>query len=694
MNRHDSKKLPRLLPMLIALVCLFCALSGTASAAETVIAVGGEWAEGDVLIVHEDVYASGAYIINDTWLYDNYGWDDTISCLAPGRYTVSGLSNTNSATSTNGNGTCRLGWVDIYVPHGGRTETPIAFRVAGGSGTKADPYVPDFVYPTTDGFSVAFNGGQGSTGTMQPVADVSGEYELPACGFYAPTGKEFAGWKVNNTGDLLQPGSTIQVTANITLYAQWTMVDYTLTVSNGTATFNGVTASSLTGLHYGDTVSITAAAPEAGKAFDQWNTNHAGTFGNRYEATTTFTMPARNESIWVRYKDAIETCSHHDGEIVCYAWDGNAPLPDTAGSYFLTQDVVLTSPWEVPQGLTSLCLHEHKITMAGDGPAIHVGNGATLLLLASNQNWSFEGNTLQHAEGADGCGVQVDGGSFQLEIARIISNEGGGIVVNSGSVKLTNRCAILNNGSAAALGGGVQINGGSVLFDGGYFRNNTALAGGGVYVNGGTFTACLGELNNGNTAALGSDVYVASGEFCIYDRPSIGSVYLASGQKITVTGTLNYTYAMTVEMQDHSGIITSGLKNRGSIARFAAADENHQIIEGAGSEAFLLFTPPAFGEPDFILPADITAIGESAFEGNASMAVVYVPGESASIGKDAFKNCSGLLQIRLPKDCTFDGNPFDGCTNLMAIYASEGGYTQTWAQNNGIPFSTAVDQNP
>ena len=47
MNRHDSKKLPRLLPMLIALVCLFYALGGTASAAETVIAVGGEWAEGD-----------------------------------------------------------------------------------------------------------------------------------------------------------------------------------------------------------------------------------------------------------------------------------------------------------------------------------------------------------------------------------------------------------------------------------------------------------------------------------------------------------------------------------------------------------------------------------------------------------------------------------------------------------------------
>ena len=691
MNRHDSKKLPRLLPMLIALVCLFCALSGTASAAETVIAVGVTYAVGDTVVMP-----------GETWFLE----DDspaTPKDRDAGSYPVLEVTK-NNPTYSQGKiqlqGEAFFGTypIDIYVtkPADKKADDPIGFRIKSGSGTEADPYAFEFVYdsaaPTT--FTVSFNS-NGAASSKSPETGVSGSYTLPSNPFSWPGNDphDFLGWRVDSadSGTIYQPGDVIQVTANVTLYAQWQKRTLTLTVSDGTATFNGVTASTLTGLYAGDVVTLTANEPPSGQVFQNWDTDY-GSFSSRTAETTTFTMPGRDAHPWVNYKDAIETCSHHDGEIICYAWEGNSPLPSTPGNYFLTQDVTLTSTWEVPAGTTALCLHNHKIIMAGDGPAIHVGNGATLLLLASNQIWD-ERNTLQHAAGASGCGVQVDGGSFTLEIARILNHDGGGLVVNSGSAKIGYRSHIGNNGNGGTLGGGVIINGGSVVMDdGAKISGNTALLGGGVYLNGGSFTAIYGECFN-NTAVFGSGVFVADGSFNIRYWPMIGSVYLASGKKINVTGKLEFTDPITVSMQDRSGVITSGLQNRGSIARFAAADENHQIIEGTGGEAFLLFTPPAFGEPDFILPADITAIGESAFEGNASMAVVYVPGESASIGKDAFKNCSGLLQIRLPKDCTFDGNPFDGCTNLMAIYASEGGYTQTWAQNNGIPFSTAVDQN-
>lgn len=188
---------------------------------------------------------------------------------------------------------------------------------------------------------MSFNNNGGSA-QMSAMNGLNGEYTLPQSTMVAPSGYVFSGWKVNNTGDLLQPGATITVTADVTLYAQWTQQVYTLEVSNGTATFNGVTASTLTGLHYGDIVSITAAEPEPGQLFDQWNTYNGGTFGDRSQPTTTYTMPARNGSIWVRYKDAIETCKHHDGEIVCYAWDGSAPLPDTSGCYFLTKKAICT----------------------------------------------------------------------------------------------------------------------------------------------------------------------------------------------------------------------------------------------------------------------------------------------------------------------------------------------------------------
>ena len=56
---------------------------------------------------------------------------------------------------------------------------------------------------------------------MADVTNIAGEYALPQCGFTAPEGKEFAGWKVNGQGDLLQPGEKINVTSNIELVAQW-----------------------------------------------------------------------------------------------------------------------------------------------------------------------------------------------------------------------------------------------------------------------------------------------------------------------------------------------------------------------------------------------------------------------------------------------------------------------------------------
>ena len=68
--------------------------------------------------------------------------------------------------------------------------------------------------------TVRFNANGGS-GTMAPVENISGSYTLPACTFTAPSGKEFAGWKVNNQGDLLAVGAKINVSSSVELYAQW-----------------------------------------------------------------------------------------------------------------------------------------------------------------------------------------------------------------------------------------------------------------------------------------------------------------------------------------------------------------------------------------------------------------------------------------------------------------------------------------
>ena len=101
----------------------------------------------------------------------------------------------------------------------------------------------------------------------------------------------------------------------------------------------------------------------------------------------------------------------------------------------------------------------------------------------------------------------------------------------------------------------------------------------------------------------------------------------------------------------------------------------------------VILNPTDTDQHVLLLPAALERIEESAFEGNPAMHVVYVPDTCTAIGANAFKDCTGLTQIRLPKNCTIDGTAFSGCTGLIAIYAPAGGTTETWANGSGIPFA-------
>ena len=87
-------------------------------------------------------------------------------------------------------------------------------KPSGGETGPVDPPVIENKY------TVSFNA-NGGTGTMASIEITAGQYTLPANGFTAPSGKEFAGWKVNGQGDLLQPGAKINVAADTSIVAQW-----------------------------------------------------------------------------------------------------------------------------------------------------------------------------------------------------------------------------------------------------------------------------------------------------------------------------------------------------------------------------------------------------------------------------------------------------------------------------------------
>ena len=136
--------------------------------------------------------------------------------------------------------------------------------------------VPDELSIVVRTVSFDANGGSGE---ITPVKKLDGKtYSLPECTFTAPLGYEFAGWKVNDSGETLAVDDEITVEADISLVAQWSIKKFSVTYNaNGGSGDNHVVNDVEYGTEYellalGDTA-ITAPA---GKRFVEWNTSADG----------------------------------------------------------------------------------------------------------------------------------------------------------------------------------------------------------------------------------------------------------------------------------------------------------------------------------------------------------------------------------------------------------------------------------
>ena len=99
-------------------------------------------------------------------------------------------------------------------------------------------YTSSFSVPT---YSISFNGGLGSSGSMGAIDEIAcdAEQELPACGF-SKTGYDFANWTADvavvveaatiTAGDAINDAVTLQnIRSNISLTAVWNPITYNLT---------------------------------------------------------------------------------------------------------------------------------------------------------------------------------------------------------------------------------------------------------------------------------------------------------------------------------------------------------------------------------------------------------------------------------------------------------------------------------
>lgn len=119
-------------------------------------------------------------------------------------------------------------------------------------------------------FTITFNA-NGGTGTMADLVKNEGDmYELPESAFTAPDNHNFVGWKVNGAGQTLQPGATIEITADIELVAQWEQIvicSVSFNANGGTGTMSSMQVEKG---HQITLPACTFVAP-AGKEFKGWN---------------------------------------------------------------------------------------------------------------------------------------------------------------------------------------------------------------------------------------------------------------------------------------------------------------------------------------------------------------------------------------------------------------------------------------
>ena len=192
--------------------------------------------------------------------------------------------------------------------------------------------------------TVSFNSNGGS-GSMDDVTGVSGTYTLPACGFTAPTGKQFKGWATSASGAVIA-GTSIEVTADTTLYAVWE--DIPSGTGTGTGTGTGVT-----------TYAITVKSAKNGDVTASHKTASKGTTvtltvdpDKGYVLDTLTVLDGKDKEIKLTEKNGKYTFTMPASKVTVEAMfkaAGNNPFTDVpAGSYY--EDAVI---WAVDKGITT-----------------------------------------------------------------------------------------------------------------------------------------------------------------------------------------------------------------------------------------------------------------------------------------------------------------------------------------------------
>lgn len=151
----------------------------------------------------------------------------------------------------------------------------------------------------------------------------------------------------------------------------------------------------------------------------------------------------------------------HDG-VTFEAWTATDSLPDTAGNYYLTQDVTLSGKWVPQENVTRLCLNGHNITCSPEANVV-----LTIHLVPSAKLDLYDCGEGSISNASNGGVIWVRGGAaLDLHGGTLAGGDTGVLVDNSGTFHMDGGTVTENTiGVTVQSGGTFQVQGDAVIAD-------------------------------------------------------------------------------------------------------------------------------------------------------------------------------------------------------------------------------------
>ncbi|RJE87689.1 hypothetical protein D3P07_15385 [Paenibacillus sp. 1011MAR3C5] len=257
--------------------------------------------------------------------------------------------------------------------------------------------------------------------TLNYDGNTSDSGTVPTGGTYAPNapvtvapqgslekaGYSFEGWntKADGTGDAYAAGSTLTMgSANVTLYAQWELITYTLNYEGNTSDSGTVPTGGTYAPNAPVTVAPQGSLEKAGYSFEGWNTKADGT-GDAYAAGSTLTMGSANVTLYAQW-ELITYTLNYDGN------NSDSGTVPTGGTYAPNAPVTVAPQGSLEKAGYSFESWNTKADGTGDAYAA----GSTLTMGSANvtlyAQWELITYTLNYDGNNDDSGTVPTGGTY------------------------------------------------------------------------------------------------------------------------------------------------------------------------------------------------------------------------------------------------------------------------------------------